>query len=305
MGDEKMPELVTFTTGPVMFQRSNIRVPAVIAAVGEDLLTAQEYHCLLQLLCPDFPMELTQKAARIVLMDDAMDCLMSFSDFLFAFQIQFYYSEFLESVAAIYQDLLAGKNPNTVIVPTSSSGQHRQRQPSNDCNPLEGVEASLFYQCLESLCDRSKYSLILHKILQGVLVKSKNHHEDMLRTHDQGLSCPPSALVKEMLSSVQRMTFYGFLMALAKDQGINRALGALPDKGDLFLDPAMDQELEKLVAQVSGLSVSGPASSSADTANMPVRNSPRINSPWKPLHHRRKMDAESEGSNEETDSSEN
>ncbi|XP_069640651.1 centriolar satellite-associated tubulin polyglutamylase complex regulator 1 isoform X3 [Haliaeetus albicilla] len=265
---------------------------------GPDLLTAQEYHCLLQLLCPDFPMELTQKAARyslpslkcvppclsflwlimfkrIVLMDDAMDCLMSFSDFLFAFQIQFYYSEFLESVAAIYQDLLAGKNPNTVIVPTSSSGQHRQRQPQNDCSPLDGVEASLFYQCLESLCDRSKYS------------------------------CPPSALVKEMLSSAQRLTFYGFLMALAKDQGINRALGALPDKGDLFLDPTMDQELEKLIAQVSGLSVSSPTSSSGDTANLPVRNSPRINSPWKPLHHRRKMDAESEGSNEETDSSEN
>ncbi|KFV03354.1 UPF0705 protein C11orf49, partial [Pterocles gutturalis] len=165
------------------------------------LLTAQEYHCLLQLLCPDFPMELTQKAARIVLMDDAMDCLMSFSDFLFAFQIQFYYSEFLESVAAIYQDLLAGKNPNTVIVPTSSSGQHRQRQPPNDCSPLDGVEASLFYQCLESLCDRSKYS------------------------------CPPSALVKEMLSSAQRLTFYGFLMALAKDQGINRALGKTPVRG--------------------------------------------------------------------------
>ncbi|NXS06342.1 CK049 protein, partial [Neodrepanis coruscans] len=185
------------------------------------------------------------------------------------------FSEFLESVAVIYQDLLVGKNPNTVIVPTSSSGQHRQRQPANDCNPFEGVEASLFYQCLESLCDRSKYS------------------------------CPPSALVKEMLSNAQRMTFYGFLVALAKDQRISRALGALPDKGDLFLDPAMDQELEKLVAQVSGLSISTPASSSGDTANMPVRNSLRINSPWKPLHHRRKMDAESEGSNEETDSSEN
>ncbi|NXP08826.1 CK049 protein, partial [Thinocorus orbignyianus] len=239
------------------------------------LLTAQEYHCLLQLLCPDFPVELTQKAARIVLMDDTMDCLMSFSDFLFAFQIQFYYSEFLESVAAIYQDLLAGKNPNTVIVPTSSSGQHRQRQPPSDCSPLDGVEASLFYQCLESLCDRSKYS------------------------------CPPSALVKEMLSSAQRLTFYGFLLALAKDQGINRALGALPDKGDLFLDPAMDQELEKLVARVSGLSISGPVSSSGDAPSLPVRHSPRINSPWKTLHHRRKMDTESEGSNEETDSSEN
>ncbi|CAM5121553.1 unnamed protein product [Eretmochelys imbricata] len=246
-------------------------------AVGKngDLLTAKEYHCLLQLLCPDFPVELTQKAARIVLMDDAMDCLMSFSDFLFAFQIQFYYSEFLESVAAIYQDLLTGKNPNTVIVPTSSSGQHRSRQAPSECSPLDGVEASLFYHCLESLCDRSKYS------------------------------CPPSALVKEVLSSVQRLTFYGFLMALAKHHGINRALGALPDKGDLLLDPPMDQELEKLLSQVSGLSISTPAGSSGDIANLPTRTSPRISSPWKPLHHRQKVDTESDGSTDETESSEN
>ncbi|XP_077817026.1 centriolar satellite-associated tubulin polyglutamylase complex regulator 1 isoform X12 [Macaca mulatta] len=186
---------------------------------SSDLLTMKEYHCLLQLLCPDFPLELTQKAARIVLMDDAMDCLMSFSDFLFAFQIQFYYSEFLDSVAAIYEDLLSGKNPNTVIVPTSSSGQHRQRPALGEAGMLEGVEASLFYQCLENLCDRHKYS------------------------------CPPPALVKEALSNVQRLTFYGFLMALSKHHGINQALGALPDKGDLMHDPAMDEELERLVVR--------------------------------------------------------
>jgi len=28
---------------------------------------------------------------RIILLDDAMDCLISFSDFIYAFQIQFYY----------------------------------------------------------------------------------------------------------------------------------------------------------------------------------------------------------------------
>uniref|UniRef100_A0A7N9IFK7 Centriolar satellite-associated tubulin polyglutamylase complex regulator 1 n=1 Tax=Macaca fascicularis TaxID=9541 RepID=A0A7N9IFK7_MACFA len=213
-----------------------------------DLLTMKEYHCLLQLLCPDFPLELTQKAARIVLMDDAMDCLMSFSDFLFAFQIQFYYSEFLDSVAAIYEDLLSGKNPNTVIVPTSSSGQHRQRPALGEAGMLEGVEASLFYQCLENLCDRHKYS------------------------------CPPPALVKEALSNVQRLTFYGFLMALSKHHGINQALGALPDKGDLMHDPAMDEE--------------------------PSRTPPRVGSPWRPLHHSRKVDGESDGSTEETDESE-
>lgn len=68
-----------------------------------------------------------------------------------------WYSEFLESVAALYQDLLAGKNPNTVIVPTSSSGQHRQRPTLGEASTLEGVEASLFSQCLENLCDRHKY----------------------------------------------------------------------------------------------------------------------------------------------------
>lgn len=67
------------------------------------------------------------------------------------------YTEFLESVAAIYQDLLSGKNPNTVIVPTSSSGQHRQRPSAGEASTLEGVEAALFYQCLENLCDRHKY----------------------------------------------------------------------------------------------------------------------------------------------------
>lgn len=65
--------------------------------------------------------------------------------------------EFLDSVAAIYQDLLSGKNPNTVIVPTSSSGQHRQRPILGDAGMLDGVEASLFYQRLENLCDRHKY----------------------------------------------------------------------------------------------------------------------------------------------------
>ncbi|XP_074129937.1 centriolar satellite-associated tubulin polyglutamylase complex regulator 1 isoform X1 [Sminthopsis crassicaudata] len=235
-----------------------------------DLLTMKEYHCLLQLLCPDFPLELTQKAARIVLMDDAMDCLMSFSDFLFAFQIQFYYSEFLESVAAIYQDLLTGKNPNTVIVPTSSSGQHRQRPALTETSALEGVEASLFYQYLENLCDRHKYS------------------------------CPPPALVKEVLSNVQRLTFYGFLVALSKHHGINQALGALPDKGDLMHDPAMDEELERLMAQLPGL-LTTPTSG---TEGGCPRTSPRMGSPWKPLHHPRKVDAESDGSTEETEESE-
>ncbi|CAB1322738.1 unnamed protein product, partial [Coregonus sp. 'balchen'] len=90
------------------------------ALLATDFLAMLEYSSLLQLLCPDIQVEMVQHAARIVLMDDAMDCLM-FSHFLYSFQIQFYFEEFLEIIAVIYQDLLSGKSPNTVIIPTSTS----------------------------------------------------------------------------------------------------------------------------------------------------------------------------------------
>lgn len=38
-------------------------------------------------------------------------------------------------------------------------------------------------------------------------------------------SCPPPAVVREVLGNVQRLTFYGFLVALSKHQGTNQALG--------------------------------------------------------------------------------
>nr|ACO51782.1 C11orf49 [Aquarana catesbeiana] len=241
-------------------------------AKNGDLLTIKEYHCLLQILCPDFPMDLTQKAARIVLMDDAMDCLMSFSDFLYAFQIQFYYSEFLDSAAAVYQDLLTGKSLNTVIVPTSRSATPRQRQPSTDGASLEGVEAPHFYQCLENLCERLRHS-----------------------------TCPPVPLIGEIVSSAPRLTFYGFLMALAKHAGINQSIGALPDKADLLVDEALDSELEKIVAQLSSCSVTQPPA----PYPLPPREIIRGGSPKKTLPSRRRPDLESDGSTEETDSSDN
>ncbi|XP_063139364.1 centriolar satellite-associated tubulin polyglutamylase complex regulator 1 isoform X6 [Rattus norvegicus] len=123
-----------------------------------------------------------------------------------------------------------------------------------------------------------------------------------LELTQKAASCPPPALVKEILSNVQRLTFYGFLVALSKHHGINQALGALPDKGDLMHDPAMDEELERLLVQVPGLVNSITATSEASC--LPSRTPPRVGSPWKPLHRSRKLDAESDGSTEETDESE-
>ncbi|XP_030588381.1 centriolar satellite-associated tubulin polyglutamylase complex regulator 1 isoform X2 [Archocentrus centrarchus] len=159
-----------------------------------DLLSMLEYRSLLQLLCPDFPVMLVQSAARIAVMDDSIDCLISFSDFLYAFQLQFYYQEFLDSVLVIYQDLLAGKSPNTVIVPTSTSIEQIPsvftEENKEEEQKQDGVEPSTLALCIDALCDRSKHS------------------------H------PPRSCMREILKQTDRVSYYSFLMSLAKQETI-------------------------------------------------------------------------------------
>ncbi|XP_076588739.1 centriolar satellite-associated tubulin polyglutamylase complex regulator 1 isoform X2 [Chaetodon auriga] len=240
-----------------------------------DLLSMLEYRSLLQLLCPDFPAEMVQSAARIVLMDDAIDvCLMSFSDFLYAFQLQFYYQEFLDSVLLIYQDLLSGKSPNTVIVPTSTSIEQlpsvAAEENDREEQQQDGVEPSTLAQCIDAFCDRFK------------------------RSH------PPRSCMREALEQTDKVSYYSFLMSLAKHETINQTI-ALPSKAELLIDPEMDQELDKLIAQISV----SPGSNSSGSAVGGLKEVQRKASPRRNIHHRRKMEVESDGSTEETDSSEN
>ncbi|XP_031153695.2 UPF0705 protein C11orf49 homolog [Sander lucioperca] len=240
-----------------------------------DLLSILEYRSLLQLLCPDFPLEILQSVARIVLMDDAIDCLMSFSDFLYTFQLQFYYQEFLDSVLVIYQDLLAGKSPNTVIVPTSTSIEQLPSAAAEENDKEEqqqdGVEPSTLAQCIDAFCDRFKHSY------------------------------PPRSCMREVLEQFNKVSYYSFLMGLAKHETINQTIGALPSKAELLIDPEMDQELDKLIAQISV----SPGSNSSGSAVGGLKEVQRKASPRRNIHHRRKMEVESDGSTEETDSSEN
>ncbi|XP_004556259.1 centriolar satellite-associated tubulin polyglutamylase complex regulator 1 isoform X2 [Maylandia zebra] len=217
-----------------------------------DLLSMLEYRSLLQLLCPDFPVVLVQSAARIAVMDDTIDCLMSFSDFLYAFQLQFYYQEFLDCVLVIYQDLLAEEN-------------------NKEERPQDGVEPSTLAQCIDALCDRSKHS------------------------H------PPRSCMREILNQTDRISYYSFLMSLAKQEAINQTIGVLPSKAELLIDPEMDQELDKLIAQI----VVSPSSNSSSSAVGGLKEVQKKASPRRNIHHRRRMEVESDGSTEETDSSEN
>ncbi|KAM9376282.1 centriolar satellite-associated tubulin polyglutamylase complex regulator 1 isoform 3-T3 [Pholidichthys leucotaenia] len=183
--------------------------------------------------------------------------------------------EFLDSVMAIYQDLLAGKSPNTVIVPTSASVEQLPSVASEENDKEEqrqdGVETFTLAQCIDALCDRTKHSV------------------------------PPRSCMKEILEQTNKVSYYSFLLSLAKHEGINQIVGALPSKGELLIDPEMDQELDKLIAQISV----SPGSNSSGSAVGALKEVQRKASPRRNIHHRRRMEVESDGSTEETDSSEN
>uniref|UniRef100_A0A3Q2E104 Centriolar satellite-associated tubulin polyglutamylase complex regulator 1 n=1 Tax=Cyprinodon variegatus TaxID=28743 RepID=A0A3Q2E104_CYPVA len=226
-----------------------------------DLLSMLEYRSLLQLLCPDFPLEVVRSAARL----QQHHCLSSSCR----------PAEFLDSVHVIYLDLLAGKSPNTVIVPTSSSVEQltsaATEENDGEQQEQDGVDSSTLGECVEALCDRFKSSF------------------------------PPGTCMREVLQQSDKVSYYSLLRALAKHEGINQTIGALPSEDELLIDPEMDQELDKLIAQISV----SPGSNSSGSAVGGLKEAQRRASPRRNIHHRRKMEVESDGSTEETDSSEN
>ncbi|KAJ8299616.1 hypothetical protein KUTeg_023676 [Tegillarca granosa] len=192
-----------------------------------NLLSIQEYHSLLSLLCSDFPFEPVQKTARIILLDDAMDCLISFGDFIYAFQVQFYYEEFLDKCHELYQSLLqTQRSPRDPVVVPSGSDDARVHQNSH--HPADGVDAMQYFRAVYQICDRSQFSN------------------------------PPVNSLKEILFNVPRVSFYGFLMAIAKRR--------LPSKSELL--EGADSELTSPAIRMKTRISPSPSSRSASDATV-------------------------------------
>jgi len=181
----------------------------------QDLLQVREYHALLSLLCFDFPYEIVQKTARIILMDDALDCLMSFPDFIYAFQVQFYFNEFLCKCADVFNKLLSSPHSprEAVVVPTETT-EGKNNSPTHGgkigslteraTNASDTVDAQLFLKSLVIHCEKAESFAPLPNIL------------------------------REILLPLQRVSFYGFVMALVQCESLNSSIGKLPPKVKLL-----------------------------------------------------------------------
>lgn len=99
------------------------------------LLRIEDYLSLICLLCPDFNNEIVQKTAKLVLLEQesVAEGRISFTDFIYAFQFQFYYNEFIEKCDELFQ---------TCINPTADSTEEQNR--------VVDVKASDFLQAIRT-----------------------------------------------------------------------------------------------------------------------------------------------------------
>eukprot|EP00729_Bicosta_minor_P019902 gene19902-10092_t len=67
-----------------------------------DMLSVADYFSIINLICEDFPFGLVRSAAALVLVDDAVDCLLPFTDFYPAFQLLFFFQEFVAHCRTAY-----------------------------------------------------------------------------------------------------------------------------------------------------------------------------------------------------------
>lgn len=160
-------------------------------SIQGDLLSIRDYHSLLCLLCHDFEFKIPQRVVRTILTDDASDCLITFSDFLYAFQLHFFYDEFCLKCLEMFTNIQehSSTNVGTDLVNTS------------DVQRSDGISSNHFLHCIEREC----------------------------YDKDIGIAAPPQEVVQMVLSSSVKITFYGFMMLLSKNEMLNKSVNVLPE----------------------------------------------------------------------------
>lgn len=194
-----------------------------------DLLNIRQYHSLICLICPDFPLEPIQKTARIILTDDVMDCLVGFPDFIYTFQVQFVYEEFLKLCLEVYSSVLAvairansqSLSPTVVVVPTST--RTRKQIDEQSKHPKEG-------QTIKSVPENVESSVFISLLEEQLEMRKLTHH-------------PSLHSLRHLVGLKERVSYYEFVSLIVKSEEVNADLGVLPSKDKLFVSARQDMAI--------------------------------------------------------------
>lgn len=179
-----------------------------------------EFHSLLKLLCSDFPLIEAQKVSRALFGSDTTSNVISFADFIYTFQVTFYFDYFLRQLETIYPSLLSGSyhpslyshfsSTTAVIVPLPTVSTS---QPSDSITATQ-VSSESFSKTVSS----------------GVLLEAALGLCQMIVERYPGQSCPSQDALREVLSGDGELSLQNFVLKLSLSSLVIREIGPLPPK---------------------------------------------------------------------------
>lgn len=198
-------------------------------ALKRNSMKVMEYLSLLRLLCYDFPSELVQRIAKVIFTYDAMENLVSFPDFLYTFQVIFYYKSFLECCELICADIvngqtsLDGRGTMVVAVPSvvSRMGTDGSAQSVTHKEEEEEEEGE---ECKSYTPDSKLNSQLLVQAVTSVCMKLEKEPWE---------ACPHLQVLLKLIDELGCVTFHDFVLVLSKSETVNSEIGALPCRNDM------------------------------------------------------------------------
>ena len=204
-------------------------------AIKGDMMPLAEYLSLLRLLCYDFPAEVVQKVGEVLFCHNSMENLVSFPDFLYTFQVVFYYEVFLSQCQSICTDLEKGQTPlsllgSTVVVsiPSFADQNEGASRPTSISGSLSESSSFLRHQDPRQK-DEHGMQVDLEMFTKAVFNLAYK-----LRDKEPWQRCPSPTVLTEVIGSMQSCSYLDFALAISRSDGINAEIGKLPARASLL-----------------------------------------------------------------------
>lgn len=197
-----------------------------VAARG-GLMKIMEYLSLLRLLCYDFPTEVVQKVAQVVFSHNAMENVISFTDFLYTFQVLFCYKDFLNHCEGLFSSISSGQLHHlslgsTVVVSMPNVAEQDSTRPEIEAENIASEHnSSSPPECTKQI-DTEVFTMAVTNLIQRQQEK------------EPWWSCPSVDTVREVLSGIPKLSFFDFILALSRSERVNAELGVLPPRMNLL-----------------------------------------------------------------------
>ncbi|CAF0840915.1 unnamed protein product [Didymodactylos carnosus] len=169
-------------------------------------ITLKEFHTNICTLCPDFPYTMVESAAQIIVDNVTSDCRIDYIDLLYAFQLRFFYDEFINETQVLFRTL---KNRLNFHVPTENKANANTL--TNNDKHEQTTQRTVLIEALEKLSTKVRFSFPPLSIINEILMSSDNNN-----------------------SHYHHFNYNDFLSWLAKSEKLNQHIGKAPSTIKLF-----------------------------------------------------------------------